>query len=77
MSISFIFDMAAKSEALNWNSILQLHKRKIMLKLLKIKSNEPNLTHREISKHLGFSGSTIKRYRDDIKMDSPYDRKKE
>ena len=36
------------------------------------KFNNPKLT--QICKKLGFSDSTIKRYRDDIKMDSPYRR---
>ena len=43
---------------------------------MEIKSNEPRLTQKEISRQLGFSDSTIKRYRDDINMDSPYNRKK-
>ena len=47
-----------------------------MLKFMELKSKEPKLTQEEISKHLGFSDSTIKRYRDDIKMDSPYNIKK-
>jgi len=38
------------------------------------KFNNPKLTQKEICKQLGFSDSTIKRYRDDIKMDSPYRR---
>ena len=40
-----------------------------------MKRNEPKLTQKEISKHLGFSDSTIKRYRDDVNMDSPYNKK--
>ena len=38
------------------------------------KFNNPRLTQNQICKHLGFSDSTIKRYRDDIKMDSPHRR---
>ena len=41
-----------------------------------IKSNEPRLTQKEIGNQLGFSDSTTKRYRDDILMDSPYNRNK-
>ena len=48
----------------------------MMLKLMEIKSNEPRLTQKEISKQLTYSVSTVKRYRDDINMDSPYKRKK-
>ena len=32
------------------------------------------MTQRQICKPLGTSDSTIKRYRDDIQMDSPYNR---
>ena len=34
------------------------------------------LVRKEISKQLGFSDTTIKRYRDNINMDSPYNRNK-
>ena len=66
--------MAAKSEKLNSNSIMRVYKQNAILKFMKIKSNEPKLTHKEISKQLDFSDTTIKRYRDDIKIDSPYNR---
>ena len=36
------------------------------------KYNNPNLTQKEICKQLGVTDRTIRRYRDDIKMDSPY-----
>ena len=48
----------------------------MMLKLMEMKSNDPRLTQNEISKQLTYSHSTVKRYRDDINMDSPYKRKK-
>ena len=40
------------------------------------KSNEPKLTQQQISRQLRFSDSTIKRYRDENKMDIPYNRNK-
>ena len=43
---------------------------------MKIKSNEPKLTQKQICNQLGFSDSTIKRYRDDISMDSPFKKNK-
>ena len=76
MNNNFTIDMAAKSESLNSKSILRLYKQSMMLKFMEIKYNEPKLTQKKIPKQLGFSDSTIKRYRDDIDMDSPYDRKK-
>ena len=36
------------------------------------KYNNPKLTQKEICNQLGFIDRTIRRYRDDIKMDSPY-----
>ena len=71
---NFTFDMAAKSKNLNSNSKLRLYKHYLMLKFTKINSIERKLTQTEISKQLGFSDSFIKRYRDDISMDSPYNR---
>ena len=47
-----------------------------MSKLLVKKSSKPKLTRKEISKQLKFCDSTIKRYRDDIKMDIAHKRKK-
>ena len=73
---SFTIDMAVKSENLNSISILRLCKQKMMLKFMEIKTNEPKLTQKQISNQLGFSDSTIKRFRDDIQMDSPYKRNK-
>ena len=69
---NFTTDMAAKSEILNSNSILRFYKQNMMLKFMKLESNEPKLTQKEISKQIGYSNSNIKRYRDDINMDSPY-----
>ena len=36
------------------------------------KHNNPKLTQKQICNQLGFSDRTIRRYRGDIKMDSPY-----
>ena len=48
----------------------------MMLKIMEIKSNEPKLTQKQICNQSSYSDSTIKRYRDDISMDSPYERNK-
>ena len=71
---NFTIDMAVKSENLISNSKLRLYKQNMMLKFMEIKSNEPRLTQKQICNQLGYSDSTIKRYRDNIQMDSPYDR---
>ena len=44
----------------------------MMLKIMEMKSNEPKSTQKQNSKQLGYSDSTIERYRDDIQMDSPH-----
>ena len=67
----FTFDMAAKSQTLNSNSILRLYKQKLLLKNMEIKSNDTNLTQKQISRQLGYTDSTVKRYRAHIQMDSP------
>ena len=43
-----------------------------MCEFMQIKSNNPKMTQKEISKELGFSDSTIPRYRKDINMTSPH-----
>ena len=74
--INFTTELAAKSETLNSSSFLRLYEHNMMIKLNEWKSNGPKLKQKQISKQLGFSDSTIKRYRDDINLDSPYKGKK-
>ena len=47
----------------------------MMLKIMETKSIEARLTQKQICNRLGYSDSTIKRYRKDNIMDSPYKRK--
>ena len=44
----------------------------MMLNFMDIRSNNPRMTQKQICKDLGTCDSTIKRYRDDIQMASPY-----
>ena len=76
MNNKFTIDQLAKSETIDPNSINKLYKLNLMCEFMEIKSNNPRLTQKEICSQLGFSDSTIKRYRDDIHMDSPYNRSK-
>ena len=48
----------------------------MMLNFMEIRCNNPQMTQSQLCKQLGESDSTIKRYRDDIQMDSPYNRSK-
>ena len=68
--------MAVKSENLNSNSISRLYKQNKMLKFMEIKSNEPKLTQKQICNQLGHSDSTIKQFKEDNIMNSPYKTKK-
>ena len=76
MSNNFTIDQLTKSQSIDPNSINRLYKLNMMLNFLDIKSNNPKMTQKEIGRELGTSDSFIKRYRDDIKMDSPYNRNK-
>ena len=42
---------------------------------METKTENTKITQKKMSKEMGVSDSTIKRYRNDIKMDSPYNRK--
>ena len=70
----FTIDQLSKSETIDPNSVNRLYKINKMLDFMEIRSNNPRLTQKQICNQLGFSDSTIKRYRDDINMDSPYNR---
>ena len=76
MSNNFTIDMAIKSENLSSIAILRFYKQNMMLRVLELKSNEPRLTQKQICNQLCYSDSTIKRYRDDIQMDSSFSRNK-
>ena len=73
---NFTIDLAVKSENLNSNSKSRLYKQNMMLKFMEKKSNEPKLTQKQICNQLGHSDSTIKRFREDNIMNSPYKRNK-
>ena len=74
MNNRFIIDQLSKSESIDPNSINRLYKINMMLNFMEIRSSNPRMTQNQICKQLGTSDSTIKRYRDDIEMDSPYNR---
>ena len=74
MNNRFTIDQLSKSETIDPNSINRLYKINTMLDFMEIRSNNRGMTQKQICNQLGFSDSTIKRYRDDIKMNSPYNR---
>ena len=74
MNNRFTIDQLSKSESIDPNSINRLYKINKMLYFMEIRSNNPRMTQKQICNQLGTSDSTIKRYRNDINMDSPYNR---
>ena len=76
MSNNFTTDQLTKSQSVDPNSINRFYKLSMMLNFLEITSNNPRRTQNQSCNQLGTSGNTIKRYRDDIQMDSPNNRSK-
>ena len=74
MNNRFTIDQLSKSETIDPNSINRLYKINKMLNFMEIRSNNPKMTQKRICNQLGTSDSTIKRYRNDNNMDSPYNR---
>ena len=72
MNNTFSLEQISKTGNLDANLILRQYKLDIMARFMEMKSNNPKLTQKQICKELGFSDSTVKRYRNDIKMASPY-----
>ena len=74
MNNKFTIDQLSKSESIDPNYLNRLYKINKMLDFMEIRSNNPRMTQKQICNQLGTSDSTIKRYRNDINMDSPYNR---
>ena len=74
MNNKFTIDQVSKSESIDANSINRLYKTILMLNFMEVKSSNPKMTQKQICNQLGLSDSTIKRYRNDINMESPYNR---
>ena len=61
-----------KNSAMNPNMLTKYYKLKLMNDFMNIKYQNPKMTQSEISSQLNMSSSTIKRYRNDINLLSPY-----
>ena len=61
-----------KNSAMDPNMLTKYYKLKLKLNFMNIKYQNPKMTQSEISSQLNMSSSTIKRYRNDINMLSPY-----
>ena len=72
MNKRFSFDNMLKSRSIEPSDIIRTFKLDRCCDFMEEKYNNPKLTQKQICNQLGFTDRTIRRYRDDIKMDSPY-----
>ena len=61
-----------RNSAMDPNMLTKYYKLKLMNDFMNINYQNPKKTQSEISSQLNMSSSTIKRYRNDINMFSPY-----
>ena len=61
-----------KNSTMDPNMLIKYYKLNLMNDFLHIKYQNPKMTQSEISSQLNMSPSTIKRYRNDINILSPY-----
>ena len=61
-----------KNYTMDRNMLTKYYKLKLMNDFMNIKYQNPKMTQSEISSQLNMSSSTIKRYRNDTNMISPY-----
>ena len=72
MNKRFSYDNMLKGREIEPNDLNRTFKLDRCCDFMEEKYNNPKLTQKEICKQLGVSDRTIRRCRDDIKMDSPY-----
>ena len=72
MNQRFSYDNMLKSRSIEPNDLIRTYKLDRCCDFMEEKYNNPKLTQKEICNQLGFTDRTIRRYRDDIKKDSPY-----
>ena len=70
---TYLLEHISRNGNLDNNLILRQYKLDLMCRFLETKSNNPKLTQKEIAKQIGFSDSTLSRYRKDINLMSPYE----
>ena len=72
MNKRFSYDNMLKSRTIKPSDIIRTFKLDRCCDFMEEKYNNPKLTQKEICNQLGVTDRTIRRYRDEIKMDSPY-----
>ena len=71
MNNNFTLQQISKTGNLDSNLISRQLKLNLMADFMRLKYENPKLKQSEIANHLGYSSSTIQRYRNDINMLSP------
>ena len=72
MNKRFSYDNMNKSRSIEPSDLIRTFKLDRCCDFMEEKNNYPRLTQKENCNQLEFTDRTIRRYRDDIKMDSPY-----
>ena len=72
MNKRFSYDNMIKGRDIQPSDLIRTFKLDRCCDFMEEKYNNPKLTQKQICNQLGFSDRSIRRCRDDIKMDSPY-----
>ena len=72
MNNSFSLQQIQKTSNLDANLISRQYKLNLMADFMKVKYENQRMKQSQIANQLGISSSTIRRFRNDIKMLSPY-----
>ena len=72
MNKRFSYDNMIKSRSIEPSDIIRTFKLDRCCDFMEEKYNNPKLTQKQICNQLGVTDRTIRRFRNDIKMDSPY-----
>ena len=72
MNSSFSLQQISRTGNLGSNLISRQYKLNVMADFMQMKYENPKIKQSEIANQLGYSTSTLQRYRNDINMLSPY-----
>ena len=62
----------SKMGSFNSSLIVRQHKLDLMARFMEIKASNARFTQNEFALELGYSSTSVKRYRNDVNMPSPY-----
>ena len=72
MNNTFSLQQIQKTSGLDANLLSRQNKLNLMADFMRLKYENPKLKQSEIANRLGYSSSTLQRYRNDVNMISPY-----